>query len=67
MGYRAIEQTSLRCLWADTCAYLMQLDRDTKGSRYVDKRRFETNMNNYRLALRVTMTETIRLIHEMGH
>ena len=43
----------------------MQLDRDTKGSRYVDKRRFETNMRNYQIALRTTMGKTIELIKQL--
>ena len=53
-----IKKRDLRCLWADTCAYQVQLDRDTKGGRYVDKRRFDTNMNSYRAALKTTLKET---------
>lgn len=55
-----IKLKHLRCLWADTCAYQLQLDRDTKGGRYVDKRRFDTNMNSYRAALKATISETLK-------
>lgn len=45
---RAIfEDTPLRTLWADTIAYCLLLDQDLKGTNYVDKRRYDTNLNTY--------------------
>ena len=37
----------LSALWANTISYALLLDQDLKGTNYVDKRRYETNLNTY--------------------
>ena len=42
-----LENDQIRALWADTVAYALLLNMDLKSTNYVDKRRYETNLNTY--------------------
>lgn len=42
-----LSRLPMRSLWGDTIAYSLLLDQDLKGSNYVDKRRYDTNLNTY--------------------
>lgn len=57
-----LENTPLRTLWADTIAYCLLLDQDLKGTNYVDKRRYDTNLNTYNALHRQLVADTQRFL-----
>lgn len=55
---KILQDHELLTLWGDTIAYCLLLDLDLKGTNYVDKRRYETNLNTYNALHRKLILKT---------